>query len=357
RPDLRLPGPPQPRRARGGHPGAVRRAERQAPRPPRLPSDGGPARPLGARDHRLGRHPGGGRRAGPARRGAAQRHREARGPRGRAAAPRQRPRRGRGRAAGAPRRRGRAGAHAGRAQPLRGRPRFRAHRPGGGVALRPGRAAGRLAGGGAGVTSARPPAGERAAAREPWHAAEPVLRFPRTPPGGAPAQRWRGAALMGVVNVTPDSFSDGGATYAAEAAVAAGLRLAAEGALIVDVGGESTRPGAAAVDADEELARVLPVVAALAERGVVVSVDTRKPLVAERALAAGAALVNDVSGLRDPRMVAVCAAAGAPAVIVHMRGEPATMQQDPRYDDVVADVGAYLAAAAGRALDAGVPSV
>src|SRR5690606_8209109 len=156
---------------------------------------------------------------------------------------------------------------------------------------------------------------------------------------------------------TPDSFSDGGATYAAEAAVAAGLRLAAEGALIVDVGGESTRPGAAAVDADEELARVLPVVAALAERGVVVSVDTRKPLVAERALAAGAALVNDVSGLRDPRMVAVCAAAGAPAVIVHMRGEPATMQQDPRYDDVVADVGAYLAAAAGRALDAGVPSV
>jgi len=207
------------------------------------------------------------------------------------------------------------------------------------------------------VTSARPPAGERAAAREPWHAAEHVLRFPRTLPGGATELRWRGAALMGVVNVTPDSFSDGGATYAAEAAVAAGLRLAAEGALIVDVGGESTRPGAAAVDADEELARVLPVVAALAERGVVVSVDTRKPLVAERALAAGAALVNDVSGLRDPRMVAVCAAAGAPAVIVHMRGEPATMQQDPRYDDVVADVGAYLAAAAGRALDAGVPSV
>jgi dihydropteroate synthase len=127
--------------------------------------------------------------------------------------------------------------------------------------------------------------------------------------------------------------------------------------MIVDVGGESTRPGAAPVDADEERRRVLPVVEALAGAGVVVSVDTRKPEVASAALAAGAALVNDVSGLREPRMVDVCARAGAPAVIMHMLGEPRTMQRDPRYGDVVAEVSAYLLAAAERALAAGVPGV
>lgn len=194
-------------------------------------------------------------------------------------------------------------------------------------------------------------------ATAPWHQAEHVLRFGRTLPGGGTELRWRGAALMGVVNVTPDSFSDGGATLSPADAVAAGLRHAEQGALVVDVGGESTRPGAAPVDAQEELGRVLPVVEALAAEGVVVSVDTRKPEVAAAALEAGAALVNDVSGLRDPRMVEVCAAAGAPAVVMHMLGEPRTMQLDPRYDDVVAEVSGYLLAAAERALAAGVPSV
>lgn len=195
------------------------------------------------------------------------------------------------------------------------------------------------------------------AAADRWHEAEHVLRFGRPLPGGAVELRWRGAALMGVVNVTPDSFSDGGAFEHPRDAVAAGLRLVEQGALVVDVGGESTRPGAAPVDDDEEMGRVLPVVAGLVAEGVVVSVDTRKPRVAEAALAEGAALVNDVAGLRDARMVEVCANAGAPAVVMHMLGDPRTMQADPRYHDVVADVTGYLLAAAERALAAGVPSV
>ncbi len=196
-----------------------------------------------------------------------------------------------------------------------------------------------------------------AASGVPWHEAEHALSFGRPLPGGGAELKWRGAALMGVVNVTPDSFSDGGVAFARDDAVAAGLRLAAEGALVVDVGGESTRPGAAPVDAEEETRRVLPVVEALAASGVVVSVDTRKPAVAAAALAAGAALVNDVSGLRDPAMVEVCAREGAPAVVMHMLGEPRTMQLEPRYEDVVAEVTSYLLAAAERALDAGVPDV
>ncbi len=162
---------------------------------------------------------------------------------------------------------------------------------------------------------------------------------------------------MGVVNVTPDSFSDGGDTFDTQCAVDVGLTQARDGALIVDVGGESTRPGAAPVSASEELRRVLPVVQRLVAAGVLVSIDTRKPEVAEEALAAGAAVVNDVGGLRDERMVAVCAAAGAPAVVMHMQGEPATMQVRPHYDDVVAEVGAYLSAAADAALAAGIPDV
>jgi len=168
---------------------------------------------------------------------------------------------------------------------------------------------------------------------------------------------WRGAALVGVLNVTPDSFSDAGEHAGTAAAVAAGLRLQGEGALIVDVGGESTRPGATGVDEREELRRVLRVVEALAGEGVVVSIDTRKPRVAAAALEAGAAIVNDVGGLTDPDMARVCADAGAPAVVVHMRGEPRTMQAAPEYLDVVGEVEAFLVERAGSALAAGVPSV
>jgi dihydropteroate synthase len=150
---------------------------------------------------------------------------------------------------------------------------------------------------------------------------------------------------MGIVNVTPDSFSDGGRFLDAEAAVEHGLRLAAEGADLLDVGGESTRPGAEPVGADEELRRVVPVVAALAERsGVPVSIDTSKARVAREALEAGAEAINDVSGLEgDPAMVAVAAEFGCGVCAMHMRGEPRTMQQAPRYDDVVAEVFDYLA--------------
>src|SRR5262245_5840677 len=163
-------------------------------------------------------------------------------------------------------------------------------------------------------------------------------------------------AVMGVVNVTPDSFSDGGRFVEREAAVAHGLRLAAEGADLLDVGGESTRPGAEPVSAAEETRRVVGVVEGLvAEAGVPVSVDTTKAAVAEAALAAGATVVNDVSaGRTDPEILAVTAAAGAGYVLMHMQGEPRTMQDDPRYDDVVAEVTAFLAERAVAARDAGI---
>ncbi|MEU6405594.1 dihydropteroate synthase [Streptomyces sp. NPDC046985] len=150
---------------------------------------------------------------------------------------------------------------------------------------------------------------------------------------------WDRCAVMGVVNVTPDSFSDGGRWFEADTAVKHGLDLVAQGADLVDVGGESTRPGAARVDEAEELRRVVPVVRELAAEGVVVSVDTLRARVAEQALAAGAVLVNDVSGgLADPRMVPVVAAAGAPFVVMHWRG---FLQGDAvrgSYQDVVAEV-------------------
>ncbi len=149
--------------------------------------------------------------------------------------------------------------------------------------------------------------------------------------------------LMGIVNVTPDSFSDGGLFLDPGAAIAHGARLAAEGAAILDVGGESTRPGAAPVDAEEESARVLPVVEALAARGLRVSVDTTKDVVARAALAAGAELVNDVSAFRfAPGMAALVAERGAGCCLMHMLGEPRTMQRDPRYEDVVSEVKAFL---------------
>jgi dihydropteroate synthase len=139
--------------------------------------------------------------------------------------------------------------------------------------------------------------------------------------------------VVGIVNVTPDSFSDGGAHAEAEAAIAVGHDMASAGAAIVDVGGESTRPGAKPVWEGDEAARVLPVIRRLAVAGTAVSVDTRKALVMEQALAAGAHMVNDVSGLTwDPRALAVVAKAGCPVVLMHHKGAPETMQDDPRYD-------------------------
>ncbi|MFZ5480337.1 MAG: dihydropteroate synthase [Myxococcota bacterium] len=161
---------------------------------------------------------------------------------------------------------------------------------------------------------------------------------------------------MGIVNVTPDSFSDGGRYFDAEAAIAHGARLFAEGAQVVDVGGESTRPGAAAVAPDEEVARVLPVIRALAKAGPV-SVDTRRASVARAAIEAGASLVNDVSGGADPAMFPTVAEAGAGLVLMHMRGEPATMQSLATYDDVCGEVWAWLDARARDARLAGVHDV
>jgi dihydropteroate synthase len=151
--------------------------------------------------------------------------------------------------------------------------------------------------------------------------------------------------LMGILNVTPDSFSDGGRFLEAPAAIARGCALVAEGADIVDVGGESTRPGAEPVAAAEELRRVLPVVAGLAEEGLAaqISVDTYKVEVAAAALAGGASFVNDVSAFRaDPQMAELVARSGADCCLRHMRGRPRTMQQDPVYEDVVDDVKAFL---------------
>lgn len=147
---------------------------------------------------------------------------------------------------------------------------------------------------------------------------------------------------MGVVNVTPDSFSDGGRYSNPAAAVSHGLGLVSEGAELVDVGGESTRPGAPAVPVEEELARVLPVVEGLVEQGVRVSIDTSKLEVARAALAAGAEVVNDVRALRAPGLAELAAETGCGVVVVHMRGEPSDMQRDPRYDDVVGEVESFL---------------
>jgi dihydropteroate synthase len=152
------------------------------------------------------------------------------------------------------------------------------------------------------------------------------------------------AKIMGVVNVTPDSFSDGGEFLDPERAVAHGRELVEEGADVLDVGGESTRPGAEAVGADEELRRVMPVVEALAGDGPAISIDTSKVAVAEAALAAGAAMVNDVTALRaEPELAGVCAERGTDVVLMHMLGDPRTMQQSPSYQDVVDDVKAFLA--------------
>jgi dihydropteroate synthase len=150
--------------------------------------------------------------------------------------------------------------------------------------------------------------------------------------------------IAGIVNVTPDSFSDGGRFDSVDAAVAHGLALVAEGADLLDVGGESTRPGATPVEEAEELARVVPVIEALAARtDVPISVDTSKPAVMRAAVAAGAGLINDVRALRADGALEVAAALGVPVCLMHLQGEPATMQQAPHYDDVVEDVRRFLA--------------
>ena len=162
-------------------------------------------------------------------------------------------------------------------------------------------------------------------------------------------------ALVGVLNVTPDSFSDGGLFAGSVEAVAQGRTLVGDGAAIVDIGGESTRPGSDRVSLDEELRRVLPVVEALVADGIAVSVDTMKAEVARRALAAGAVMINDVTALRaDPELGEVVAEAGAALCLMHMLGTPKTMQQDPRYDDVVGEVARFLEERLAFALACGV---
>ena len=168
-------------------------------------------------------------------------------------------------------------------------------------------------------------------------------------------ERFPRPSVMGVVNVTPDSFSDGGVNLRAEDAVAAARRMVEEGAAIVDVGGESTRPGSDGVSLDEELRRVVPVLEAL-ERQVPVSIDTAKAEVARRALALGAELVNDVTALRgDLNLAEVVASSGAYLSLMHMQGEPRTMQQDPQYGDVASEVAAFLEERLRFAVAAGIP--
>ncbi|MEQ9607298.1 MAG: dihydropteroate synthase, partial [Kiloniellaceae bacterium] len=190
-----------------------------------------------------------------------------------------------------------------------------------------------------------------AEAREPGQGARVEallarLAAPRAPLAGPtlaglPLDRPR---IMGILNVTPDSFSDGGDRADPRVAVRDGLAMLAAGADILDVGGESTRPGSQAVSLDEERARVLPVVEALAKAGAIVSVDTRHAAIMREAVAAGAAIINDVTALEgDPDSLAVAAATGAPVILMHMQGEPQTMQANPTYDSAALDIYRYLA--------------
>jgi dihydropteroate synthase len=167
-------------------------------------------------------------------------------------------------------------------------------------------------------------------------------------------ERFPRPSVMGIVNVTPDSFSDGGINFRPEDAIASARRMVEEGAAIVDVGGESTRPGAQPVSADEELDRVVPVLEAVAG-DLPVSIDTAKAEVARRALELGAELVNDVTALRsDPELAEVVAEADAYVCLMHMQGEPRTMQADPRYADVVSEVASFLEERLRSAVDAGI---
>ncbi|MCB1206933.1 MAG: dihydropteroate synthase [Verrucomicrobiae bacterium] len=166
----------------------------------------------------------------------------------------------------------------------------------------------------------------------------------------------RRGEIMGIVNVTPDSFSDGGLFATVDAAVDHAARLVAEGATLIDIGGESTRPGAAEVEEAEELSRVLPVISRLAAEfpDIVLSIDTCKAAVAEAAVAAGARVINDVRGFRDSEMVAVAAASGAGLVVMHMQGTPRTMQSDPFYADLHGDITAFFRGRFETLLSAGV---
>jgi dihydropteroate synthase len=177
-----------------------------------------------------------------------------------------------------------------------------------------------------------------------WQLRTRTLSFPRRP------------LVMGIVNVTPDSFSDGGRLSSTEAAVAHALALVDEGADLLDIGGESTRPYATPVDVEEELRRTIDVVRELARRTTVpLSIDTSKARVAHEALSAGAEIINDVTGLEaDPEMIEVARASGAGVCAMHMQGTPQTMQDAPHYDDVVAEIHAYLAARRDHLLDAGI---
>ena len=167
------------------------------------------------------------------------------------------------------------------------------------------------------------------------------------------ADRWPRPSVMGILNVTPDSFSDGGSFGSAADAVAAARTMLADGAALVDVGGESTRPGAEVVSVAEELRRVVPVLESLA--GLPVSIDTSRAEVARRGIELGAAMVNDVSALRrEPDLAELVAAAGVDVCLMHMRGTPRTMQDEPRYDDVVADVASFLEERLAFAVGAGI---
>ena len=167
----------------------------------------------------------------------------------------------------------------------------------------------------------------------------------------------RRTLVMGVLNITPDSFSDGGQFNSIERAVGRAMAMVAEGADIIDIGGESTRPGSPGVTAEVEVARVVPVIEAIASRcAIPLSVDTHKPAVAEAALQAGAHIVNDISGLRDPAMVEVARRYQAGVVIMHMQGTPRTMQDQPSYHDVVAEVGQFLRERVDESVRAGIPA-
>src|SRR5690349_11779143 len=160
---------------------------------------------------------------------------------------------------------------------------------------------------------------------------------------------------MGVLNVTPDSFSDGGLYLGVDRAIARAQEMVAEGAAIVDVGGESTRPGAQPVSEAEELRRVIPVIEKLAKLPVIISVDTSKPAVMRAACAAGATLINDVRALREPGALACARTLGAAVCLMHMQGEPQTMQASPNYQDVVSDVGDFLRGRLRAAVQGGIP--
>jgi dihydropteroate synthase len=165
-----------------------------------------------------------------------------------------------------------------------------------------------------------------------------------------------GCIVMGVLNVTPDSFSDGGQFYDVDRAVEQGLKIAEEGAAIIDVGGESTRPGAMPVLPEQQIERIVPVIEQLAKKvDVPISVDTYNFEVAEAALNAGAVMINDITALSDPRLAELAAKEQVPVVLMHMRGTPRTMQVEPRYDDVVSEVRRFLISRAKRVEGAGIP--